>query len=157
MVVNDEIIPSLHKSDQQLSSIEELNCWEEEADSRVIIHIQWSIRMGAKRVIVLSNDSDTLMLLFRYISQFLSKGLIELWLKYGTSERRRMIPVHMWYTHLGEEWCRVLIKVHVMTGNDSISAIGTKLAGLKLNPVHYLYNFGETDTLGGNDMTLTEK
>ena len=50
MVVNDEIIPSLHKSDQQLSSIEELNCWEEEADSRVIIHIQWSIRMGAKRV-----------------------------------------------------------------------------------------------------------
>ena len=105
MVVNDEIIPSLHKSDQQLSSIEELNCWEEEADSRVIIHIQWSISIGAKRVIVLSNDSDTLMLLFRYISQFLSKGLIDLWRQYGTSERRRMIPVHMWYTHLGEEWC----------------------------------------------------
>ena len=44
-----------------------------------------------------------------------------------------------------------------MTGNDSISAIGTKLAGLKLNPVHYLYNFGETDTLGENDTTLAEE
>ena len=32
-----------------------------------------------------------------------------------------MIPFDVWYTELGVEWSRVLIKVKVLSGNDFLS------------------------------------
>ena len=55
--------------------ITELNSWDEEADDRVILHTEWAIKNGAKRVVVLSNDSDTLILLLRYVDHFIKSGL----------------------------------------------------------------------------------
>ncbi len=65
----------------------------------------------------MSNDTDTVILLLRYINLFKEGGLQELWVQYGTGEKRRMIPLHVIHLKLGEELCRVLIKAHVTTGD----------------------------------------
>ena len=45
MTVEDEIGDSLHKNTEQIKTLEELNCWDEEARDRVIIHTDWAIIM----------------------------------------------------------------------------------------------------------------
>ena len=79
MVVDDEILESTRKDCQGVKTIAELNSWDEEADDRVIIHSNWAIQSGAKRVVVLSNDSDTMMLILRYLDYFMQSGLKEFW------------------------------------------------------------------------------
>ena len=157
MVIEEEIIDSVHKNSEEKRTIDELNSWDEEADDRVILHTNWAIKHGAKRVVVLSNDSDTMMLLLRYVEDFIQSGLIELWLQYGTSESRRLIPLHLWYTKLGVAWCKNLIKVHIITGNDYLSTIGTKLAAIRLDPLKYLSEFGESQSMREVEMALAEQ
>ena len=50
MVVDDEIVPAVLKNTEELSDIEELNSWEEEADCRIVAHANWAIKMGCKRI-----------------------------------------------------------------------------------------------------------
>ena len=57
----------------------------------------------------------------RYIDAYMQSGLEELCLQYGTSKSPWMIPFHVWYTELGVEWSRVLIKVKVLSGNDFLN------------------------------------
>ena len=47
----------------------------EEADARIIPHIAASIEEGLKRFVVLSNDTDVLVLLINYFYPFLSRGV----------------------------------------------------------------------------------
>lgn len=157
MVVNDEIIPSQYMNFNENIEIPELNSWEEEADTRIILHTNWSVKMGCKRIIVLSNDADSIILLLRYILEFKKNGLKELWVRYATGEKRRMIPLHILHNVLGEELCHILVKVHAMTGNDALSAVGTKLAGLRSEPVYYLSSFGESPLLSESDLDLAEE
>ena len=57
----------------------------------------------------------------RYIDGYMQSGLEELYLQYGTSKGPWMIPFDVWYTELGVEWSRILIKVKVLSGNDFLS------------------------------------
>ena len=93
----------------------------------------------------------------RYVGGFLREGLIELWVQFATGEKRRIIPLHVLHQVLGEELCRVLIKVHVTTGNDSLSTIGTKLAALRSKPLTYLSNFGESPVYSDVDFAMAEE
>ena len=43
-------------------------------------------------MVVKSNDTDTVVLLLHYIGLFKEGGLQELWVHFGTGEKRRMIP-----------------------------------------------------------------
>ena len=81
-----------------------MNSWDEEADDRVILHVDWAIKSGAWRVVVLSNDSDTLIMLLRFMNRFMNSSLEELWLQYGTGENRRMTLLHLWFVELGVDW-----------------------------------------------------
>ena len=84
-------------------------------------------------------------------------GLKEIRLQYRTSESRHMIPLHVWYTGFGVQQYRVLIKVQVLTGNDILSTIRTKLAAIKLNPLQYLSGSGKTQSITKTDILLAEK
>ena len=66
----------------------------EEADQRIIPHLHKAVTEGCKRVIVLRNDTDVLALLFYYTHEFMSNGLFELWMKFGTGGSSRFIPLH---------------------------------------------------------------
>ena len=130
MVVNNEIV--IAQMQEQLGCATEslLSTWEEEADSRLLSHIDWSVEKGCERIIVLSNDTDTVVQILRHITAFFEKGLQEMWVEFGTGEHRRKIPLHCLHAKLGEHFCNILLKAHVMSGNDVVSKIGTKYAAI---------------------------
>ena len=49
-----------------------------------------------------------------------------------------------------------MIRGHILTGDDYTRKVGTKRAAMACNPVKYLTNFGETDTLLEQDIVLAE-
>ncbi|KAG8193314.1 hypothetical protein JTE90_003798 [Oedothorax gibbosus] len=53
----------------------------EEADGRIVMHLFHAVQSGITCLIVLSNDTDVVVLLLRYIFQLFSNGLQELWIK----------------------------------------------------------------------------
>ncbi len=157
MVVNEELTSArLKLAGSPASDLSDLNNWQEEADSRIISHVHWAVGRGCERAIVVSNDTDTVILLLRYISLFKEGGLQELWVQYGTGEKRRMIPLHVMHLKLGEELCRVLIKAHVTTGDDALSKVGTKHAALVCRPAMLLSSFGEYPVLSEAELHQAE-
>ena len=96
--------------------------------------MHWAVRIGYERVVVMSNESQTVVLLIQCIALFKEGGLQELWVQFGTGEKRRMIPLHVLHLKL----CHVLIKAHVMTGDDGLSKMGTKHAALTYRPTRFL-------------------
>ena len=53
--------------------------------------------------------------------------------------------------------CRVLMKAHVVTGNDVTSKSGTKFAAMQCNPIVYLTQFAERNVLPETDIAKMEE
>ena len=141
------------------AEIPELLNWTEEADSRLVLHVEWAVRVKQcqrLRVVVLSNDTDTFALLLHYAPYLQTQGLKELWQQYGTGEKRHMLPLQQAVSQLGAPVVKTVIKAHILTGDDCMGKVGTKHAAMTCDPVQYLTNFGETDTLSDQDVLLAD-
>jgi len=76
MVVNNELIaPKPKENDCAIVDVPELSSWLEEADSRIVPLINWSVEDGCQRMHVYFDDTDTVCFLLRYISTFQKKGV----------------------------------------------------------------------------------
>ena len=106
---------------------------------------------------VLSNDTDTFVLLLWYTLYFLSCGDNEIWLHYGIEDNERMLPIHEISTTMGPAQSKVMIKAHILTGEDIKSKVGTKHAAKVFDPARYLTNFGETPNLSEEDIRLAKE
>ena len=81
-----------------------------------------------------------------------------MWQKFGTGEKRRLIPLHDILEKMGESFCKVFLKAHVLTGGDSMSKIGTKKSALvNGNPVEYLLNFAMNKKMYQDEISVAEK
>ena len=103
----------------------------EEADVRIIPHLIHAVVGGATRAVVLSNDTDVLVLLLHYWKMAHGHGLKELWMRAGTGKSTRYLPVHILAVEIGDPLCQILRAVHCLTGCDSTSKFGTKAAALR--------------------------
>ena len=135
---------------------ENLNKDIEEADLRIIPHIENSILSNTTRIIVVSNDTDVVVLILYYMHYFFSIGLVELWIQFGVAKSRRFIPLHILAKTLGEDLCSVLIKAHIFTGCDYTSKVGTKSAAVKSKPELYLMDFGNETSIN-EQYSIAEK
>ena len=108
-------------------------------------------------MVVVSNDTDTVILLLHYIGLFKEGGLQELWVQIGTGDKQRMIPLHVMHLKLGDKLCHVLIKAHITTGDDALSKVGTKHAALVCRPERFLSSFGESPVLSEADLHQVEQ
>lgn len=95
-----------------------------------------------------------LLCFFHHMEQM---GLKELWVEYGVAEHRRHLPIHHLAHVLGERLCRILLKAYVLTGDDSLSKVGTKYAATVCEPLKFLGDFAESDDLSADAMTKTEE
>jgi hypothetical protein len=155
LVSDDEALPATATGGEE---IPDLFNWIKEADTRLVVHVDWAVRVQrCKRVVVVSNDTDTFALLLHYTPYFQDLGLQEMWQQYGTGEKRRMLPLHQAVAKLGASLAKTVIKAHILTGDDCMSKVGSKHAAMACDPVQYLTNFGETDTLLEQDILLAEK
>ena len=145
-VVNNELHPSLlfSRGGGEKQPLHELSNTLEEADLRIVPHVDWAVKHGAKRIVVLSKLTDVIILLLRFVATWLSQGMCELWVRFGTGTKRRFIPLHILLDKLSPLMSKVLIKVHILTGDDEMSKIGTKLGEINAEPTKFLTQFGET-------------
>ena len=156
MIVNNELKEAkLKENGTAPRVVPELSSWLEEADSRIIPHVNWSAERGCQRMLVFSNDTDTICLLLRYVSIYQRKGLQELWVSFGRPNR--WIPIHKLKTRIGEDLSKNVIKAHILTGCDQISKVGTKNAALFFDPVSSLSIFGESPILSELELTEAEQ
>ena len=112
----------------------ELNITMEEAAARIVPHMMHAVTHGISRIIVLSADTDVFVLMVFYWNVLSSQGLSELWVKAGVGDSTRFIPIHVLAAQIGENFCQVLPVVHVLTGCDYTSKIGTKHAAADDKP-----------------------
>ena len=79
-----------------------------------MLHIDWAIRVqNCKRVVIVSNDTDTFALLLHYTPHFQDLGVQEIWQQYGTGEKRRMLPLHQAVHRLRSALAKTVIKAHI--------------------------------------------
>ena len=114
----------------------------EEANLRIISHIENSIQSKNTHIVLLSNDKDTLVLVLYFMQYFTSVGLKELWIQFGAGQNKRFIPVHKLSYKLDPHISSNLFKAHILTGSDITSKIVTKAAAIKCGQIDYLNNFG---------------
>ena len=80
-VVGDEVVPAelidSHTFSQPVN-IDALTCCVEEADDRLLLHCAWEVIHGCKRLVVISNDTDTVVRLLRFVTEWREHGLYEL-------------------------------------------------------------------------------
>ena len=88
----------------------------------------------------------------------LSNILVSVMLRveFGTGLHKRTIPLHRLQARFRAAFCSILVKVHVISGNEAVSKVGTKHAELTCNPFS-LTNFAETDSLTTVDISVVER
>ena len=124
----------------------ELNSNLKEADLRIVPHVYECVISGTESVVVLSNNTDVVTLLFYYMPDFISEGLQELWVRDGAGIHKKFIPVHLIAEKLGNTLCKIVYEAHVLSGCDITSQVGSTTNVLKVNPGKYLMEFGESCT-----------
>ena len=65
-----------------------LNVNHEEADTRMILHACEAVSNGYERVLVISDDTDVMLLLLHSLSS------VETWMVSGTTKKRKCYPIH---------------------------------------------------------------
>lgn len=116
------------------SPFHRLNCTHEEADDRMMFHVQdiLSHRSGPTSMTLSSGDTDVFVCLLYHITvNWRHRGLQELWLIRNSGVKRSILPLHDICVELGDELIRCLPALHALTGCDTTSKISTKLAALK--------------------------
>ena len=98
---------------------------------------------GVLRVIVHSNDTDIVLFLLYYIHYFISLGIEDLQIKFGTGDKSRHTPLQKLGVVLGTQLCSVILKSHLVSDCDVTSKVGTKAAALNNEPEQYLELIGE--------------
>ena len=117
----------------------------DEADMRIIPHVMDAVSCGNRNVVVLSNDTDVIVLLLYYIDVFHLHGLKQLWVRAGIGDSTRFIPLHTLAARMSTPLSKVLPAIHSLTGCDTTSKMGTKTAALKCDPLIHLAEFGKSE------------
>ena len=95
----------------------------EEADSRMMLHLQHAVMAGHKVAFVRTVDSDVVVLSIHHYPTFQNLGLTGLWIGFGCGKNYRDTPVHEVSAQLGPNRCLALPFFHAFTGGDLTSRL----------------------------------
>ena len=118
---NKVIVSTLNES--VVSSSPELQterlqpCTQEEADSRILLHVQDAVLSGFKTVMIRTVDTDVVVLAVASFGDICN--LQELWIAFGTGKDFRYIPIHEIVSSIGPQKARGLLFFHAFTGCDT--------------------------------------
>ena len=92
----------------------------EEADTRMFVHLFGAVVCGHKKILIIANDSDIIVLGVRAFA--LTSSLEELWIAYSTGSNRRYVAIHEVVASLGRVRSLALPGFHAFTGCDTTSS-----------------------------------
>jgi hypothetical protein len=110
-----------------------LDCTHEEADDRMMFHVQYILchKSGPTSITLSSGDTDVFVcLLYHFVFNWKHLGLDELWLICNSGLKRSILPLQKICLTLEEGLIQCLPALHALTGCDTTSKIATKLAAL---------------------------
>ena len=107
---------------QDSKEVPVLQCKQEEADGRLLLHAAHAARQGYCSVVICSEDTDV----FIMCSSFCDQIEAPLFQKCGTRMRTRLVDIKKVAASVGMEVCRALIGLHAYTGCDTVSAFAGK-------------------------------
>ena len=105
----------------------------EEADSRMMLHLQHAVMAGHKVAFVRTVDSDVVVLSIHHYPTFQNLDLTGLWIGFGCGKNYKDTPVHEVSAQLGPNRCLALPFFHAFPGSDLTSrqfGIRKKLHGM---------------------------
>ncbi|KAL8572154.1 hypothetical protein ACOMHN_057829 [Nucella lapillus] len=110
--------------------VPELQCVQEEADGRLLLHASHAAEAGYEAVMISSNDTDVLVLNIAFCGAIKAP----LYQRSGTSTRTQLIDIGKVASSLGPSVCTALLGLHAYTGCDSVSSFAGKgkVAALKM-------------------------
>ena len=82
---------------------------------------------GAKRLVILSDDIDAMVLALYSNTDLKTNGLSELWLRAGVGDSTQYIPLPL-ISERKPELCSVLPAINILTGCYTTSKVVTKLS-----------------------------
>ena len=95
----------------------------EEADNRIVAHVNDIIEKGHSSVVTRTGDSDVVVILLSYMDNFLSKQpSLNMYVEFKTSGKRKVFNLLQSYTSLGSNICNALPFFHCFTGADSTTS-----------------------------------
>ena len=110
-----------------------LKCDHEEADDRIMYHINHAVTVqNYEKVIVASTDTDIFICLIYHFTRWNFLNLQEIWMLCGQGATKRAVPIHEIATILDNTITDILPQVHALTGCDTTSKIGTKRSALQV-------------------------
>ena len=132
-------------SNKSVNKVIPLESSQEEADDRMMMHVNYEVMKGASKIIVASSDTDVLICLLYHLVTWRKQGLSCLWNVRGPSHDKKVIPLHLLLQDVGENVALQLPALHSLTGCDTVSKVSTKIAALKQIPCEYISNFGKQE------------
>ena len=97
-------------------------CTHEEADTRMFVHAFGAALFGHKKILIVANDSDIIVLGVRAF--VLSSAIEELWITY--SSKTVYIPIHEVASKMEKSFALALPGFHAFTGCDTTSSFKGK-------------------------------
>ena len=119
----------------------DLNSDAEEADERLIVHAMHSATHDIEKITILSNDTDVVVLFMHYWKNLKDAGLQELWIRAGLGDTTRYILIHV--LAVKSPFTDIIISIHVLTGCEYTSKVGTQAAALKAD-IQLIKDFSTT-------------
>ena len=126
-----------------------LECSHEEADDRIMFHVNHAVKIGNFRSIAIASpDTDVLVAAIHHYNKFIYFDLEELWFISGKSESRTVLPIHDLVNEIDTDFIDILPAIHALTGCDTTSKVGTKKKAIKKgnkNAYNLLCYFGKNE------------
>ena len=110
---------------------------------RLVPHAVHATQTGAKRLVILSGDTDVMVLALYFNTDLKTNCLSELLMRAGVGDSARYTPLPMIFERK-PELCSVLQAIHILTGFYTTSKVGTKPSALKPPAAQLLSEFGKS-------------
>ena len=96
------------------------DCNHEEADTRMLVHVEHSLVNGANQIGINSEDTDVLIILLGFFHQLQSKyNFSDVVIDFNRTKRYSISTLA---EKLGSSVCQALPFFHALTGSDTTSA-----------------------------------
>ena len=82
---------------------------------RLVPHVIHATQTGAKRLVILSGDTDVMVLALYFKTDLKTNGLRGPWMRAGVGDSTPYIPLHL-ITERKQELYSVLPAIHILTG-----------------------------------------
>ena len=97
-----------------ISDAPNLRCEHEEADDRLMLHIDDAVRAGYEKITIASPDTDIFVTALYHYTKWMYVNLQELWMFCGKGETTRAVPLHAIATKLESTVVDVLSALHAL-------------------------------------------